>query len=314
MAAPVEERLRLLLVEDSPADARLVQESFKDAGVGGQLDVRVVRSLGDAEIAVRSGSFDCVLLDLGLPDVSGVGNVQRIRAANRAQAIVITTGLDSEEAALRSLQGGAQDYVVKGRYSGDGLLRTIRRAIERNRVLAEADRSREEHYRLATRDPLTGLPNRLLFEETAQRALVLAEREASRLAIGYLDLDGFKQINDTHGHAVGDALLRHVSQILLKAIRTSDAVARVGGDEFVLLLAPIQNDHVVVAIGQKLREKIEAITEIEGRAVSISASIGFATYPDCARTLEMLMAFADKSMFESKRIAQKRAGKPPAGI
>jgi diguanylate cyclase (GGDEF)-like protein len=312
---PVEgPRLRLLLVEDSPADARLIREAFKDAGVAGQLELCVVHNLGDAEAAVRSGSYDCVLLDLGLPDVSGVGNVQRIRAVNRSQAIVVTTGLDSEEAALRSLQGGAQDYVVKGRYTGDGLLRTVRRAIERNRVLAEMERSREEQYRLATRDTLTGLPNRLLFEETARRALVMAEREHSRLAIGFLDLNGFKRVNDTHGHTAGDALLQHVGQILVKAIRNSDAVARVGGDEFVLLLAPIHDDMTVAAIGERLREQIEAIREIDGRAISISASIGFAFYPEHARTLEMLMMFSDKAMFESKRIAQQRAGKLAAGV
>lgn len=313
MPAAAESKLRLLLVEDSPADVRLMQEAFKDTGVAGQLELRVARSLSEAETAVATDTYDCVLLDLGLPDVSGVSNVQRIRAANRSPAIVITTGLDSEEAALQSLQGGAQDYVVKGRYTGDGLLRTIRRAIERHRVMRELDRSREEQYRLATRDALTGLPNRLLFEETARRALLLAEREGSRLAIGYLDLNGFKQVNDAHGHAAGDAVLLRVAQVLRLAIRATDAVARVGGDEFVLLLTPIQNDKVVAALGERLREKIQAIREIEGQPVSISASIGFAFYPEYARTLEMLMIFADKAMFESKRVAKKDAGMVPVG-
>lgn len=306
-----ETSLRLLLVEDSPADVRLIQEAFKDAGVAGELDIRVVNNLGAAEAAVRGGRYDCVLLDLGLPDVSGVGNVQRIRAVNRSQAIVVTTGLDSEEAALRSLQGGAQDYVVKGRFTGDGLLRTVRRAIERNRVLAETDRSREEQYRLATRDPLTGLPNRLLFEETARRALVMAEREHSRLAIGFLDLDDFKHVNDTHGHAAGDALLRRVGQIMLNAVRTSDAVARIGGDEFVLLLAPVHDDAIVTTIRQRLREQIEAIREVDGQPISVSASIGFAFYPEQARTLEMLMMYSDKAMFVSKRVGKKQTGMLP---
>ena len=314
LSSAPEPRLRLLLVEDSPADARLMQEAFKDAGAVMQLDVQVARTLGDAETLVRSGSYDCVLLDLDLPDVSRVSNVDRIRAANRSQAVVVTTGLDSEEAALHALQSGAQDYVVKGRYTGEGLLRTIRRAIERNRVMAELDRSRAEQYRLATRDTLTGLPNRLLFEETARRALVLAERENSRLAIGYLDLDGFKHVNDTLGHAAGDALLQRVGQTLQQAVRSSDAVARVGGDEFVLLLTPILNDKIIAAVGQKLQEKIQTIREIEGQPVSISASIGFAIYPDNARTLEMLMVFADKAMFESKRTNRQRADQPPAGV
>lgn len=311
LAEPI---LRLLLVEDSPADARLMQEAFKDAGAAALLQMKVVRSQSEAEAAVRAETYDCVLLDLGLPDVSGVSNVQRIRAANRSQAIIITTGLDSEEAALQSLQSGAQDYVVKGRYSGDGLLRTIRRAIERNRVLHEMERSREEQYRLATRDALTGLPNRLLFEETARRALLLAERDNSRLAIGYVDLDGFKQVNDAYGHAIGDALLQRVGQVLQQAVRTSDAVARIGGDEFVLLLTPIQSHKSVAAVGERLREQILAIREIDGNTVSISASLGFAFYPEYAGTLELLMAFADKAMFESKRILKKQAGRLPVGV
>src|SRR5690348_14494029 len=139
-AAP-EASLKVLIVEDSVADARLLREALKDSQA--PVDLNFVSTLAEAERAVRTGNYDCVLLDLGLPDANGVDNVQRIRSANRGQTVVIMTGLDSEEAALGTLQRGAQDYLVKGRYDGAFILRVIRRAMERNRVLNEVDQLRE---------------------------------------------------------------------------------------------------------------------------------------------------------------------------
>jgi len=302
-------QLNVLVVEDSPADARLLVEALKEAGVDAQLNLNFVRSLAEAENAMRSGSFDCVLLDLGLPDAHGVDNVQRVRAVNRWQTVVVMTGLDSEEAALGTLQRGAQDYLVKGRYNGDVLIRIIRRAIERNRVLSEVDRLREEQYFLATHDALTGLPNRQLFDDRARRALAQAERQAGILAIGYLDLNGFKPVNDNYGHAVGDALLRRVGRTLLDSVRTSDTVARVGGDEFLFLLAPLHDRAEAETVFNRLHERIAAIRDVEGRSVSISASIGLAFFPQHARTLEALLAHADQAMYAAKRAAHARAAK-----
>jgi diguanylate cyclase len=293
--------LRVLVVEDSAADARLLKEALKDARAPVELDV--AGTLADAEKALAAGAYDCVLLDLALPDANGVDNVQRIRAAQRGQTVVIMTGLDSEEAALGTLQRGAQDYLVKGRYDGDFILRVIRRAIERNRVLNEVDQLREYQYYIATHDTLTGLPNRKLFEDRAQTALAQAQREKGWFAVGYLDLDGFKPVNDTYGHAVGDAVLRAVAAALSESVRATDTVARVGGDEFLLLLTPLKGNTEadIEASMRRLLDRLARIDSVDGRAVRVSGSLGLAYYPRHGRTLESLLICADQAMYANKR-------------
>lgn len=305
------EPLRILVVEDSAADARLLKETVADAGPKASLDLTVVPTLTEAEAAVRNGNYDCVLLDLGLPDATGHDNVQRLRAANRWQTIVIMTGLDSEETALGNLQRGAQDYLVKGRTDGDELVRIIRRAIERNRVLSEVDRLREEQYFQATHDGLTGLPNRQLFTERARLLLSSSDRYGQAFAVGYLDLDGFKEINDQYGHALGDAVLRAVAKALRSVMRDSDTVARVGGDEFLLLLAPIQGAAQAEQAALRVRDRIAEIKVVDGQAVNIAASIGLAYYPRDGRTLDQLVARADQVMYANKKAAVAGAARRP---
>lgn len=308
--------LKVLVVEDSVADARLLREALQEARA--PVELNFVSTLAEAELAVGPGGYDCVLLDLGLPDANGVDNVQRIRSANRAQTVVIMTGLDSEEAALGTLQRGAQDYLVKGRYDGVFILRVIRRAIERNRVLNEVDQLREYQYYIATHDTLTGLPNRKLFEDRAQTALAQAQRESGWFAVGYVDLDGFKPVNDTYGHAVGDAVLRTVAQVLSESVRATDTVARIGGDEFLLLLTPLKGhtESDIEATTRRLLDRIRGVNQVEGRDIRISASLGLAFYPRHGRTLESLLICADQAMYSNKRRAHAAAAEaalPPAG-
>ncbi|HUS24381.1 MAG TPA: diguanylate cyclase [Candidatus Binatia bacterium] len=296
--------LRLLAVEDSTMDARLLRESLRDSIARDELKLQIVPTLAQAEEAVRTTAFDCVLLDLGLPDGNGVDNVQRIRSANRRQAVVVMTGLNSEEAAIGTLQRGAQDYVVKDHYDGPSILRRVRHAIERNRVLSEVDRMREEQYFLATHDALTRLPNRQLFDDRARRLVAQADRGNSCFAVGYMDLDGFKQVNDRHGHAVGDAVLRAVAQVMQGCLRETDTAARIGGDEFLLLLTPVHSPQEAEAVVARVRSRIVALNRIEGREVQIGASVGLAFFPQDARTLDLLVISADQAMYAAKRAAR----------
>ncbi|MGQ0587461.1 MAG: diguanylate cyclase domain-containing protein [Gammaproteobacteria bacterium] len=305
-----EHRLRVLVIQDSAPEAGQLREAFANAGVA--LDLEFTPTVADAEHRVRHGRYDCVLLDLALPEANGVDNVQRIRSANRGQTVVVMTRLDQEQPALGTLQRGAQDYVEKGRYDGAFLLRVIRRAMERNRVLNEVDQLREYQYFIATHDALTGLPNRNLFEDRANKALAQAQRENGAFAIGFIDLDQFKRVNDTHGHAIGDALLRTVGQLLSESVRSTDTVSRVGGDEFLLLLTPLRQnaESEAAATVMRLREKIAALRQVEGRDVRVSASIGLSFFPGHGRTLDSLLIWADQSMYAAKR--RLAEGLPPA--
>jgi len=248
----------LLLVEDSPMDARLLRESLRDALERGELALQAVRSIGEAIEELGRNRYACVLLDLGLPDGQGLANVEKLRELDRSMTVVVLTGLDCESSAIRALQLGAQEYVVKGQYDGDSLLKVIRHATERNRQLHELEAQREQQVEQASNDPVTGLANRQRFEDKT-RQLLAAAQDARRFAVCFLDLDRFKAVNDRHGHAIGDALLARIAQILRESVRESDTIARLGGDEFAILLPSIGEVALAREIGHRIVERIRGM-------------------------------------------------------
>lgn len=160
----------------------------------------------------------------------------------------------------------------------------------------------EEKLRhMAYHDALTGLPNRLLLQDRFEMALRRARRDRERIALLYLDLDQFKEVNDNHGHEAGDRVLRAVVRRLAACVRESDTVARVGGDEFTVLLNNIQGpDAIESAIG-KIRTAMTKPFDLDGREITISASIGTAVYPDHGDDLDKLLHHADADMYAMKR-------------
>ncbi|HVT36850.1 MAG TPA: diguanylate cyclase, partial [Nevskiaceae bacterium] len=300
-AAGQKKKLRALLVEDSMADARLLRELVRDADPTLQPELTHVQTLAHATAAITGGNYDCVLLDLNLPDGSGVETVEAVRGASREIAIIVLSGLNEEGLALQALRRGAQEYALKGQYDGDALLRIMHHAVERNRVFADVDRQREREYFLATHDPLTGLPNRQMLLDHARLAITQAERHKGGLALCFVDLDNFKPVNDTHGHAIGDALLCEVGSILSQSVRDGDTVARTGGDEFIVLLTSVSSAEEAQAVSQRMADRISSIRELKGCAINIGASIGLAVYPEMGKSFEELMANADVAMYEVKR-------------
>ena len=292
--------LKILVVEDSAADLRLLREALQEGANGHPPEVRVARSMAEAETAVRAEAFDCVLLDLSLPDGDGVDNVRRMRAARAGQTVVVISGEEGEDIALQALRHGAQDYLQKGRYGGEVVLRLVRHAIERNDQLLTVERERDQQFRLATRDTLTGVSNRRLLQQLAQHTIAQSRRHGWRFAVAFLDLDGFKHVNDRWGHACGDELLRQVGQALGNGVRDIDTVARVGGDEFLLLLAPPLELEAAQKVVERVRDLVGGITRVDGHEVNVSASVGLAFYPDHGQTLESLMASSDRAMYRAK--------------
>ncbi|MFA5243188.1 MAG: diguanylate cyclase [Sulfuricella sp.] len=155
--------------------------------------------------------------------------------------------------------------------------------------------------RLALHDPLTSLPNRVLLHDHLQQAIVRAQRNGSKVALGFIDLDHFKQINDTLGHQAGDAVLLTMSQRLQGAMREMDTLCRWGGDEFVALLPDTAQEADVRHIAKRLMEAGRQAIAVEGQEVMPTLSAGFAVFPDDASSAESLMAVADHTMFQAKR-------------
>jgi diguanylate cyclase (GGDEF)-like protein/PAS domain S-box-containing protein len=160
---------------------------------------------------------------------------------------------------------------------------------------------------MAQHDVLTGLPNRALFEDRLRQSINQAFRSRSRLALLYIDLDKFKPVNDTFGHAMGDVLLKMIAARMLASVRVSDTVARIGGDEFVVLLGAVQDKQDARAVAEKIRVALNQVFELEGRhAVHISSSIGAAVYPENGVDGALLARHADQAMYQAKQAGRNK--------
>jgi diguanylate cyclase (GGDEF)-like protein/PAS domain S-box-containing protein len=168
------------------------------------------------------------------------------------------------------------------------------------RDVTERKKSEETIRRLAYHDPLTGLPNRLLFTDRLNMAITRAKRNKQYLAVMMLDLDYFKDINDTLGHHMGDRLLQAVGSRLTELLRKGDTIARMGGDEFLILLPEIINEGVTTTIAQKIVESFQSPFIIDDRKLRITTSIGIAIYPDVSDDVETLIKHADIAMYRAK--------------
>jgi diguanylate cyclase len=159
----------------------------------------------------------------------------------------------------------------------------------------------EQLRNLALNDRLTGLPNRTLLEDRMAQALARAQRSKESFALMFVDLDNFKPVNDTHGHRIGDDLLKAVAKRLTGSVRKSDTVARTGGDEFVIVLHELQGTPDAAMVGRKILDELTRPFFIEGRELAISCSIGISVYPENGKTVAMLLANADTAMYHAKR-------------
>ncbi|MCX5853934.1 MAG: sensor domain-containing diguanylate cyclase [Deltaproteobacteria bacterium] len=168
------------------------------------------------------------------------------------------------------------------------------------RDVTERKKAEETIRRLAYHDPLTGLPNRLLFRDRLNMAIARAKRHQQYLAVMMLDLDKFKDVNDTLGHHMGDHLLQDVGEILTGLLRKGDTVARMGGDEFLLLLPEIKKIEDSTTIAQKIVDAFQNPFVIEGNKIHITTSIGIAIYPDSSDDVDTLVKHADIAMYRAK--------------
>jgi diguanylate cyclase (GGDEF)-like protein len=167
--------------------------------------------------------------------------------------------------------------------------------------LSELNESRKALDHLARHDTLTGLPNRMMFIDRLEHAIANSRRSGKQLAVLFVDLDRFKEINDTFGHAVGDKVLIDVAILLKSSVREVDTVARLGGDEFVILLDTIDDPRHINTIVRKLHDLFQSAMQIEGRDLQVYASIGVGIFPRDGKDADELMQYADQAMYNSKK-------------
>lgn len=167
--------------------------------------------------------------------------------------------------------------------------------------ITERKKLEERMRHMAHYDLLTELPNRALITERLQQSVIKARRDKTNMAVMFLDLDRFKPVNDSLGHDIGDMLLKQVARRLLSSIRESDTVARLGGDEFVVLLPSIEHDRDATIVAEKILQTLNLPFEVAGHTISISGSIGIATYPAHGTDEKLLLINADIAMYHAKK-------------
>lgn len=293
-----------------------------------EIDIVEARTGSEALSATLDHEFALVLLDVHMPEMDGFEAAKLLaqEESTRYLPIIFVTATHADD--LNRLRGygfGAVDYITKPvnesillskvqvfleLYRHRNALRAAAETLrERNRMLeaeiAERRRAEELVRHQAIHDSLTGLPNRLLFEDRLEVAIERCRRDASRFALIYIDIDHFKPINDRYGHLAGDVLLVGVAQRLRQAMRTGDTVARVGGDEFVVILERAPDaataSRRVEALADMLGAPYALVLREETIQVSISASFGVALYPDHGGDYDRLLHAADDAMYRAKR-------------
>jgi len=287
----------ILIVDDQEANVQLLEQMLKGAGYLSLSSTMNPQAVCEMH---REHHYDLILLDLEMPGMDGFQVMEGLKEIeNEAYLPVLAVTVEPGHK-LRALKSGAKDFVSKP-FEIDEVLMRVRNLLE-VRLLHEGARQHGKALEaLALNDPLTGLANRRLLSDRMAMALIHARREESAMAVLYLDLDGFKKINDTLGHGAGDLLLKEVARRLIKTVREEDTVARMGGDEFVIALWHVTGTDYAVSVAQRAVEAVSRPYCLEGNSFSITTSVGVSIYPDHGEDAETLMESADQALYEAKR-------------
>ncbi|MGE0863916.1 MAG: putative bifunctional diguanylate cyclase/phosphodiesterase [Vicinamibacterales bacterium] len=287
--------LRLLQVEDTEDDAALVRRTLMLAGY--DVYSRRVDTAVDLRRELIAGEWDLVIADYTMPGFSGTKALSIVRERHADVPFIFVSGTIGEDTAVAAMRTGAHDYIMKGNLArlAPAVARELREAeIRRERQLAN-----QRVAYLAYHDSLTDLPNRALFHDRLQQAILRSHRDEKGLALLLIDLDGFKEVNDALGHHAGDLVLQEVATRLRGTLRASDTVARLGGDEFAVLLPATDVNRAELA-ARKVLHDLEHPFDAGGRPLMMSASIGIAGAPVHAATGEELLQKADSAMYLAK--------------
>jgi diguanylate cyclase (GGDEF)-like protein len=285
-------RLHVLLIEDDDDDHVLVRDLLAELD---HLDVTLhwETTYEGGKTALQSGECDVCLMDYRLGARDGLELLRELGTATPLTPVIFLTGQDSRDLDVEVMEAGAADYLVKGKIDPPLLERSIRYALERHRLLVEM-------HRRSLVDDLTGVLNRRGLEEQMVREMKLARRRNQTMALLFADIDDFKAINDQFGHAEGDRALREVADLLTSSFRESDLVARMGGDEFVVV-ALDTSLHDIAVPEKRLQARLEERNACTDREYDLSLTLGLSLYdPAAPCSFWSLVDRADQQMYRRK--------------
>lgn len=302
MTAPLE----ILIVDDDELDRLSIIRAMKKSAVSVNFSQA---STGEAGLeAARLKHFDVILLDFRLPDRDGIDVLKSLRRdQDSPYTIIMVSRQEDEKLAEVAIEAGAQDFLLKDEVNDRRLLRAMRQAQHRFRLEQALSESHQKVQQMAEKDALTGLSNRFDFERALALAVPRAQREKGRLAVLLLDVDHFKTVNDTYGHAVGDQLLIEVARRLGQVVRGSDVLARLGGDEFVILAQNMERDDQATLLGERIVACFAAPMVFDDTQWTVTTSIGIAVLGDYTHSAMDLMKCADIAMYRAKQGGRNRS-------
>jgi len=290
--------IRLLVIDDDTLDRKAVAHALKM--LGADYELHEARDSATGLALALAQKFDCILVDYNLPDENGLELLDKLMAQlENPVPIVMLTGEGNESVAVEAMKRGMSDYLPKAKLGTESLYRVVANAIGKHLLEKNLADAREKLETMAMFDPLTGLGNRNLFNIELPRAVAIAHRKQHSFGLLLMDLDRFKAINDSFGHAAGDAVLAMVGERLRKTTRASDACFRIGGDEFTAILDP-GSDGAIVA--QRIRAAIAEPISFGPENLTIGISIGLATYPVDSADQQELLRVVDAAMYDAKRL------------
>ena len=281
---------RVLLVEDDARAALALGEMLRSVWNRG-LVVSHTRHVADAVQELADHGATCVLLDLR--EQPGLDALAQLSNASPATPIVLVADGDDEEVGVAAVRAGAQDYLVRSELSAPRLARAISYAVERKR--SEAALALQ-----ALHDPLTALPNRALFLDRLRGALDRSRRTGGPVVVLFLDVDGFKEINDTLGHGAGDRLLNVLAERFRTMLRPMHTVARFGGDEFTFLFEGLESEEEAALVAQRINQSAAVPLSLGGQQRTVSISIGVYIVHDPEEEIDDVIRQADTAMYRAK--------------
>lgn len=297
-------QIKILLVDDDEDDYLLTKDLLSQVS-SLSYDLEWISSYSDALKVINRIGHDICLFDYRLGEYTGLDLLREAVSAGCKAPIILLTGQDDNGIDIEAIKGGASDYLSKSGITAPLLERSVRYAIERKRT-------EERIVHMAYYDGLTNLPNRSLFLDRLSQALTHSNRYKDNCALLFIDLDNFKQINDTLDHRIGDLLLQGVAERLNSFVRSADTiarqkvkaltstVARLGGDEFTVLLTEIHSMQDAAKVSQRILDSLNSPFYLDGHEVFITASIGIALYPADGDDIDTLIKNADTAMYHAK--------------
>ncbi|GAB4391236.1 MAG: GGDEF domain-containing response regulator [Gammaproteobacteria bacterium] len=247
--------------------------------------------------------FDCILVDYNLPEQNGIEFIKQLtkQVDLSETALIMLTGQGSESIAVAAMKAGVHDYLIKQEVNPQFLTHAILSALDKVSLNKQIEQQSKRITSMAYRDPVTNLLNRVSFEPEFEKAIAKARRHQRLLALMFVDLDYFKQVNDTYGHNVGDLVLKKASSRIIGCIRCEDIVARIGGDEFVVVLTEISSEPDAGKVASKIIDALSRPMLINNQKIEIGATIGIATFPQDHAEPDSLIKYADMAMYQAKK-------------